>query len=116
MVAMATMDTPRRTRVRRYSCLRDTSLRGFITLVNTHDGPQKTSSSSSTPSYTETLFWILTWLPILPPAATNTFCPMVQSLPIEAPAITWEKCQIRVPLPIEQPGSTQALGWINTSL
>ena len=39
--------------------------RGFSTLVNTHDGPQNTLSSISTPSYTDTLFWIRTPLPIL---------------------------------------------------
>ena len=33
----------------RYSCLRDTWLRGLMTLVNTIDGPQNTSSSSMTP-------------------------------------------------------------------
>src|SRR6185369_2704304 len=109
-VEFAPSEAPRRTRVGANSLRRDTSERGFFTFVNTHEGPQKTSSSSSTPSYTETLFWILTWLPILAPAATNTFWPMVQSLPIEAPAITWEKCQTFVPLPIEQPGSPHALG------
>ena len=50
MVAFAPMVAPRRTSVRRYSCLRDTALRGFMTFVNTIDGPQNTSSSSSTPS------------------------------------------------------------------
>src|SRR5437899_6697965 len=50
IVAFAPIDTPRFTSVTRYSCLRDTWLRGFITLVNTHDGPQNTSSSSVTPS------------------------------------------------------------------
>ena len=50
IVALAPMDAPRRTSVRRYSFLRDTWLRGFITFVNTIDGPQNTSSSSSTPS------------------------------------------------------------------
>ena len=34
----------------RYSFLRDTWLRGLRTFVNTIDGPQNTSSSSSTPS------------------------------------------------------------------
>src|SRR2546425_2314388 len=50
MVAFAPIEPPRFTSVRRYSFLRGTWLRGFITLVNTHDGPRNTSSSSSTPS------------------------------------------------------------------
>src|SRR5437773_7566790 len=50
IVALAPMEPPRFTRVGRYSCLRDTWLRGFSTLVNTHDGPQNTSSSRVTPS------------------------------------------------------------------
>src|SRR5207245_4524052 len=49
IVALAPMDAPRRTSVRRYSCLRDTWLRGLSTLVKTHEGPQNTSSSNSTP-------------------------------------------------------------------
>ena len=49
-VALAPMLAPRRTRVRRYSSFRLTWLRGFTTFVNTIDGPQNTSSSSSTPS------------------------------------------------------------------
>jgi len=50
IVAFAPIDPPRFTRVRRYSFLRGTWLRGFMTFVKTQDGPQKTSSSSSTPS------------------------------------------------------------------
>src|SRR5690606_41077978 len=50
MVAFAPMLAPRRTRVGRYSFLRATSERGFTTLVNTHEGPQKTWSSRVTPS------------------------------------------------------------------
>ena len=50
IVAFAPIDVPRLTNVRRYSCLRDTCERGFMTFVNTMDGPQNTSSSSSTPS------------------------------------------------------------------
>jgi len=34
------------------------------TLVNTMLGPQNTSSSSVTASYTDTLFWIFTFRPI----------------------------------------------------
>src|SRR5688572_8803396 len=49
-VAFAPMELPRRTTVRRYSFRRETWLRGFTTFVNTMDGPQNTSSSSSTPS------------------------------------------------------------------
>src|SRR5213079_1476563 len=50
IVAFAPIEPPRFTSVRRYSFLRGTWLRGFITLVNTQEGPQNTSSSSSTPS------------------------------------------------------------------
>ena len=41
-------------------CLLEIKLLGFITFVNTHDGPRNTSSSQITPVYTETLFWIFT--------------------------------------------------------
>src|SRR5207249_1603241 len=50
IVALAPIELPRFTRVGRYACLRETWARGFTTLVNTHDGPQNTSSSSTTPS------------------------------------------------------------------
>src|SRR5512134_515239 len=49
-VALAPIVAPRRTRVRRYSALREMWLRGFITFVNTQLGPQNTSSSRTTPS------------------------------------------------------------------
>jgi len=49
-VALAPIEEPRFTSVARYSFFRDTWLRGLSTLVNTIDGPQKTSSSSVTPS------------------------------------------------------------------
>ena len=49
-VALAPMVAPRRTIVGRNSCLRETWLRGLMTLVNTMLGPQNTSSSSTTPS------------------------------------------------------------------
>ncbi len=49
-VALAPIVAPRRTTVGRYSCFRETWLRGFNTLVKTQLGPQKTSSSSVTPS------------------------------------------------------------------
>src|SRR5689334_553956 len=85
IVAFAPIDEPRRTSVLRYSFLRDTWLRGFITLVNTIDGPQKTSSSRMTPSYNETLFWILQLSPMRTPFITTTFWPRLQRLPITAP-------------------------------
>ena len=50
IVAFAPIEAPRRTNVRRYSFLRETWLRGFMTFVKTIEGPQNTSSSSSTPS------------------------------------------------------------------
>src|SRR3954466_9861368 len=99
MVALAPMDAPRRTRVRRYSFFRDTWLRGFITFVNTIDGPQNTSRSSSTPSYSETLFWILQFSPTMTPFITTTFWPRLHFGPIVAPGSTWQKCQILVPGP-----------------
>ena len=46
IVALAPIEAPRRTSVGRYSDLRETWLRGLITLVNTQLGPQNTSSSS----------------------------------------------------------------------
>src|SRR5262249_4147961 len=49
-VALAPIVAPRLTSVRLYACFRETALRGLMTFVNTIDGPQKTSSSSSTPS------------------------------------------------------------------
>jgi hypothetical protein len=49
IVEFAPRLAPRLTSVRRYSSFRDTWLRGLITLVNTIDGPQNTSSSSTTP-------------------------------------------------------------------
>src|SRR5437763_16050548 len=56
IVALAPIVAPRRTSVRLYSFFLEMCARGLTTLVKTIDGPQKTSSSSSTPSYTETLF------------------------------------------------------------
>src|SRR5690242_7062062 len=79
-----------------------------MTFVNTIEGPQKTSSSSSTPSYTDTLFWILQLSPILVPFMTTTFCPRLHRAPITAPGITWQKCQIFVPSPIVAPSATYA--------
>ena len=50
--------------------------------------PQKTSSSKMTPSYSDTLFWILTLLPTLTRLAMKTFCPKMHRSPITALAIT----------------------------
>ena len=50
MVALAPIVAPRLTSVGRNSFLRSISARGLLTLVNTQDGPQKTPSSSVTPS------------------------------------------------------------------
>ncbi len=47
-------------------------------------GPQNTKSSRTTPSYRDTLFWILQKSPMVTPSATMTFCPRMQSLPITA--------------------------------
>jgi len=49
-VALAPSVAPRRTTVGAYACLRTISDLGFAMLVKTHEGPQKTSSSSVTPS------------------------------------------------------------------
>src|SRR6476659_7303920 len=101
-VLFAPSEAPRRTSVVLYSSLRATWLRGLITLVNTIDGPQNTSSSRTQPVYTDTLFWILTLLPITTSGETTTFCPMLQPAPIRQFFMTWEKCQILVPGPIVQ--------------
>ena len=50
IVAFAPIDAPFLTIVFLYSSLRIISDLGLLTLVKTHDGPQKTSSSSVTPS------------------------------------------------------------------
>jgi hypothetical protein len=105
-VALAPIDAPRRTSVRRYSCFRDTWLRGLSTLVNTIDGPQNTSSSSSTPSYRLTLFWIFALRPTRTPAITTTFWPSEQSSPTSHPGIRWQKCQTLVRAPTRAPAST----------
>jgi hypothetical protein len=60
----------------------------LVTLVRTHDGPRKTSSSTTVPVYTETLFWILTLSPRTTPPAMNTFCPRLQRAPRRAFALT----------------------------
>src|SRR3546814_7080892 len=60
-------------------------------------GPQNTSSSRRPASYTETLFWIFTLLPMTTSLATKTFCPSEQPAPIRAPEQTCAQCQLRVP-------------------
>src|SRR2546423_14585708 len=111
IVALAPMLVPRFTNVCLYSLLRETWLRGLMTLVNTIDGPQNTSSSRITPSYTETLFWILTLSPITTSRATKTFWPSEQPRPMRAPDMTWLPCQILVPSPTDAPESTLADSW-----
>ncbi len=96
--------------MRSYSPRRFTWLRGVPTLVNTIEGPQNTSSSSSTPSYTETLFCIFTLLPSFTPGMITQFWPMLQRSPITAPGSTWQKCQILVPFPTTAPSSTNDEG------
>jgi hypothetical protein len=49
MVALAPIVAPRFTSVGRNSFLRSISARGFMTLVKTQEGPQKTPSSTVTP-------------------------------------------------------------------
>src|SRR5215472_2155957 len=71
-------------------------------------GPQKTSSSSTTASKTETLFWIFTLFPIFA-LPTYTFCPSEQFAPMSAVGPTWTQCQILVPGPILAPGSMIAV-------
>src|SRR5437762_4508003 len=100
IVEFAPIEAPRLTSVVLYSSRRMTWLRGLTTLVNTMDGPQKTSSSSTQPVYTETLFWILTLLPMVTSGEITTFCPILHFSPIRQFFIMWQKCQIFVPTPI----------------
>ena len=93
------------------SALRTTAARGLWTLVKTMLGPQKTSSSSVTASYTDTWFWILTLRPMTTSLPTNTPWPREQPSPMRAPAQTCAKCHTRVPAPICAHSSTMALGW-----
>ena len=83
-----------------YSFLRSIKLRGLMTFVKTAEGPIKTSSSTTTPSYKETLFCIFTLLPICTLFAIKTFCPRLQCSPTTA-CITWLKCHILLLFPIE---------------
>src|SRR5256885_13923222 len=73
IVAFAPMVAPRPTRVAWYSPLRFTKARGLLTLVNTTEGPTKTSSSRMTPSYSETLFCTRQLRPSTTVEATKTF-------------------------------------------
>src|SRR5215207_829429 len=70
IVALAPTDAPRRTNVRDSS--HPPVARGLRSFVNTADGPTNASSSSSTPAYTDTLFWIFTRSPTRTPVSTNT--------------------------------------------
>jgi len=110
MVALAPIVAPFFTRVCLNSFLFETALRGLIILVNTHEGPRKTSSSQITPSYSETLFCTFTWLPNTTVDAIKTFWPMLQLFPMRQPFIRCEKCQMLVPLPIIAPSSITAVG------
>src|SRR3546814_13721509 len=47
----------------------------IVDVGNTMLGPQNKSSSRRTASYTETLFWIFTLLPMTKSLATKRFCP-----------------------------------------
>jgi Pyruvate/2-oxoacid:ferredoxin oxidoreductase delta subunit len=58
------------------------------------------------PVYTDTLFWILTLLPIATSGEITTFWPMLQPAPMREFFITCEKCQIFVPGPIAHGSST----------
>jgi hypothetical protein len=73
------------------------------------EGPQKTSSSSTTPVYTETLFWILTLSPTVHCGEITTFWPMLQRAPMRQSRMTWLKCQILVPGPISEGASMTAV-------
>src|SRR5262249_43113441 len=111
IVQLAPKVAPRRTKVGRSSSIRRISLRGLNTLVKTIDGPQNTSSSRVTPSYTETLFWILTPSPILTLGPTTTFWPIRQFFPMCEFFNMCETCQMVVPSPILTFSSTNADSW-----
>jgi len=83
-------------------------LRGLITLVKTMEGPRKTSSSSVTPWYTDTLFWIFTPLPIFTLRSMKTFWPIIQFSPISEEGMIWVKCQTFDPAPMLAPASITA--------
>src|SRR3954469_6447817 len=75
-------------------------------------GPQNTSSSRVTASYTDTLFWILTLSPMATSLPTNTFWPNEQPAPMRAPPLMCTQCQTRQSSPRTAPSSTMAVGWI----
>ncbi len=75
-------------------------------------GPQNTSSSSVTASYTDTLFWILTLSPMATSLPTYTFWPNEQPAPMRAPALMCTQCQTRQFSPRTAPSSTMAVGWM----
>ena len=108
IVALAPIVAPRLTKVGRNSSFRSTSARGLLTLVKTQDGPQNTPSSSVTPLYSDTLFWILQPSPTVTSGPTMTFWPNEQSRPIRVRGRICAKCQMRVPAPISQGSSTKA--------
>src|SRR5262249_4756933 len=99
----------------RNSALRLTSARGLMTLVNTIDGPQNTWSSSLTPSYSDTLFWMRQFSPTVT-LPTYTFCPRTQRGPILAPGDTWQKCQIFLPAPMSAAAAMYALAWAKSGV
>src|SRR6266511_143909 len=105
IVQLAPRVAPRCTNVGRSSSMRRIALRGLNTFVNTIDGPQNTSSSRVTPSYTETLFWIFTPSPILTCGSMTTFWPIRQFFPICEWCNTWDTCQMVVPSPISTSSS-----------
>src|SRR5262245_1992842 len=111
MVLLAPSVAPHLTSVGRSSSRRLISLRGLYTFVNTIDGPQNTSSSRVTPSYTETLFWILTPLPTRTFGPITTFWPIRQFLPIWEFLNTCDTCQMVVPSPISTASSMKADSW-----
>ena len=58
--------------------------------MNTAAGPTKTSSASSTPRYTDTLFWIFTRCPTWTPWSMYTPLAKVHPSPITAPVRMWQ--------------------------
>ena len=109
MVAFAPTDAPRLTRVG-VGCQSAFTARGSRSFVKAADGPMNTSSASSTPRYTDTLFCTFTRSPIWTPWSTKTFFPSVQPAPITEPLRKWLWCQMLVPPPITAPGSITAVG------
>ena len=94
IVAFAPIDAPLRTSVETNSRSSPVA-RGCRSFVKTTEGPTKTSSSSVTPEYTETKFWILQPDPITAPVSTKTDLPRTHRIPTRAPLRTCAKCQTR---------------------